>query len=81
MNIFIGLLGLVISFLIVIYRYGIIRLMGKIEWAEVHLGSGGTYTFLLIFGFFLFIISLMILTGTLGFLLNGFTDIFFGSFG
>jgi hypothetical protein len=34
-----------------IYRYKIVQFTGKLEWAEQKLGSGGTYTLLIIIGF------------------------------
>lgn len=80
MNIFIGIAGIIISFLLVVYRSKIKFIIGEISWAEEHFGPGGTYTALLLFGFLLFLLSLMILTGTLDLILGGFTHTFFGAF-
>jgi len=74
-----GLVGAILSILIIIYRVPIKHFIGNIAWAEEHLGSGGTFTLLLLFGLFGFFLSLMIMTGTLDLLLGGFVDTLFGS--
>ncbi|MBI5411979.1 hypothetical protein HZA43_02260 [Candidatus Peregrinibacteria bacterium] len=76
MEIIIGIIGILFSFFIVVYRIPIRRFMGQIDWAERRLGPGGTYTALLLFGLGLFLASLMIMTGTLGFLLKPLSDLF-----
>lgn len=76
MNIFFGIVGIVFSFLLLIYRVPIKHFMGKIEWAEEKFGQGGTYTFMLIFSVALFFISLMIMTDTLGILIEPFSLFF-----
>lgn len=64
-----GLLGMIVGFLLIIYRPKIKDFIGDIGFAERYLGPGGTWTFLLFFGVAVFILSLMWATGTLqGFL-------------
>lgn len=79
MNIILGLIGTLLSLLLIIYRERIRSIVGNIAWAEQHLGPGGTYTALLLFGLFGFFISLTIMTGTLDYILGGFFNRFFGS--
>lgn len=74
-----GIIGVILSLLLIIYRERVNRFMGNIDWAESHLGPGGTFTLLLIIGFVGFFLSLMIMTGTLDVILGGFTGTFFGA--
>lgn len=73
-----GLIGAILSILLIIYRVPVQRFMGNIAWAENHLGSGGTFTLLLLIGVFGFFVSLMIMTGTFDLLLGGFVGKLFG---
>ena len=73
-----GLIGVILSFLLIIYRVRVKHFIGNINWAEQHLGPGGTFTLLLLIGLFGFFISLMIMTGTLDLLLGGFVETLFG---
>ena len=79
MQIVFGLIGMVLSLLLLIYRVPVKHFIGNIAWAEAHLGAGGTYTALLLAGIGGFFISLMIMTGTLGWLMGSVTGQFFGS--
>ncbi len=76
MHIVFGFIGAVLSVLLVIYRVPVRRFIGPIAWAEEHLGSGGTYTVLLLVGIFAFFLSLMIMTDTLNLLFGGFFGLF-----
>lgn len=79
MHIVIGLIGVVLSILILIYRVPIREVMGTFGWAEHYFGPGGTYTALMIAGVLGFFISLIIMTNTMDFLVGGFVGQFFGS--
>ncbi|MBU1018329.1 hypothetical protein KKA33_04885 [Patescibacteria group bacterium] len=79
MNIAFGIIGMILSFLLIIYRVPVKHFIGEIGWAERYFGPGGTFTALLFIGVFGFILSLMIMTGTLGVLLGGFVDTLFSS--
>jgi len=65
MHIVQGILGMIVGFLILIFRVRIKDFVGDIGFAERYLGPGGTWTFLIIVGIGTFIISLMWATGTL----------------
>lgn len=79
MNIVGGIIGAILSILLIIYRVPIKHFFGEIGWAERQFGPGGTFTVLLFAGIFGFFVSLMIATGSLDVLLGGFFRRFFGS--
>lgn len=73
MQIIQGLFGMVLGFLIIVFRPRIKDFIGEIGFAEKYLGAGGTWTFLLIVGVAIFVLSLMWATGSLqGFLMATF---------
>lgn len=69
-----GLIMMLGGFLILVYRPVLKDWFGTIAFAERYLGTGGTWTFLAILGFALFVIGLMWAMGT-------FQTLFFGLFG
>jgi len=73
MRIFLGLIGIVLSFLLIMYRVPINHFIGGIGWAERRLGPGGTYTLMILVAVAGFFLSLMYMT-------NSF-DLIFGSIG
>lgn len=73
-RIIVGLFGIPLGVLMMIYRYQIKQYTGDIAFAEQYLGSGGTYTFYVLFGLAVSILSLMYAFGTL-------QDFFAGTFG
>jgi len=79
MEIIFGLIGMILSILLLIYRVQVRGFLGQIGWAEHYFGPGGTYTGLLLVGVFGFFLSLIIMTGTLDWLLGNFTEMFFGT--
>jgi hypothetical protein len=79
MEIVFGLIGMILSVLVLIYRVPIKHFIGSIGWAESYFGPGGTYTALLLVGVGGFFASLIIMTGTLDWLMGSFTGTFFGS--
>lgn len=79
MQIFFGFLGIILSLLLLIYRVPVKHFIGNIGWAERYFGPGGTYTALLLVGLGGFFISLIVMTGTLDWLLGSFTKTLFGS--
>jgi hypothetical protein len=60
-----GLLGMLLGFCIIVFRKQIKDQTGNIGFAERYLGMGGTWTFLAILGFAVFVLSLMWATGTI----------------
>lgn len=73
-RILIGLFGIPLGVVIMIYRYQLKQFTGDIAFAEQYLGSGGTYNLFIIIGLAISILSLMYAFGTL-------QDFITGSFG
>lgn len=46
------------------YRYNMVQLFGKAEWAERYLGSGGTFSMWVFIGILMIVIALVWLVGT-----------------
>ncbi|MFZ5364508.1 MAG: hypothetical protein ACOZAG_03435 [Patescibacteria group bacterium] len=63
-RIIIGIIGIVIGSIMVIKSEWLLSFFGRINWAEIHLGSeGGTRIFYKLLGILAILISLMIMTG------------------
>ena len=71
-----ALLGIALSYCFVRYRENIIDVIGKIDFAEKYLGTGGSYTFLVIIAIIVFFLSLTILFGEEGKILGGLVKFF-----
>ncbi len=52
--------------LIIKYRERIVRTIGKAEWAEKYLGTGGTYTMWILIALFFIVLALIWLVGLPG---------------
>ena len=79
MRIILGLLGAALSIVLIVYRERVVRFTGFIAWAENHLGSGGTYTLMILIGVLLFFLSLMYMTNSFDLILGGVGPGFFQS--
>lgn len=77
-QVFWGLIGIVLSYLMIRYRKQIVDWTGKFAWAETYLGSGGTYNAMVLLSLGLFIFSLLYMTGSLDSVLGGFVGLFAG---
>lgn len=64
MQILQGLIGMVVGFLILVFRPQIKDFMGSVGFAEEYLGPGGTWTLLVLIGGGTFFFGLMWATGT-----------------
>ncbi len=63
-RIIVGIIGIVIGSIMVIRSEWLLSFFGRINWAEIHLGSeGGTRVLYKLIGILAIIISLMIMTG------------------
>lgn len=60
------LIAIFVAILIIKFREKLVRLIGKNEWAERYLGSGGTYTFWILFALLIIFIALVWLVGLPG---------------
>ena len=77
-RIIVGIFGIPLGFIIMIYRYQIKQFTGSIPWAEQYLGSGGTYYLYVIIGLIISMVSLMYALGTIQDLFNGALGPIFG---
>ncbi len=64
-RIIVFVVGLPLGILMMVYRNQLKEITGDIEWAERNLGSGGTYTLLIMIGLLVSILSVMYAFGTL----------------
>lgn len=76
-RIIVFILGLPLGILMMIYRANIKGVLGDVEWAERNLGSGGTYTLIIIVGFAVCVLSVMYAFGTLQELFSNSLGMFF----
>jgi len=60
-----GIIGMAIGVVFVVYARKLVENFGTIATAEQKLGYGGTYTVLRILGIFIFVVSLLYMTGFL----------------
>ncbi len=63
MNIFLGLIGIIISYLIIRYRHQVVGFTGSWGWAEKYIGSGHSETACTLLGVLTFFISVTIASG------------------
>lgn len=64
-RIIVFLFGLPLGILMMVYRNQLKEITGDIDWAERNLGSGGTYTLIIMIGALVSILSVMYGFGTL----------------
>ncbi len=58
------IIGFPIALVLIIYRQKIVAFTGKLEWAEQKLGTGGTYTLVIILAFIIWIGCMMYALGS-----------------
>jgi len=61
----VGVIGMVIGFLMIIYARPIIDFAGRIGWVEEYLGPARSYSFFKFLGLVVIILSLLLATGVL----------------
>ena len=76
-RIIVFLLGMPLGILIMIYRNPLKEIIGNVDWAERNLGSGGTYTLIILIGVAVCILTVMYAFGTLQSLAGGTLGSFF----
>jgi len=76
---FVAVLGFVLMLVILKYRLKIKDFIGDIAFAEKYLGSGGTFTLLILIAIGVFFLSLMYALGTLDTFVIGVIGRFFGA--
>jgi hypothetical protein len=79
-RIIVGIVGTVVGSIMVMRSEWFLSFFGRIDWAEIHLGSeGGTRVFYKLLGMITILISLMIMTGMIeGLLMAIFGPLFGG---
>lgn len=65
-----GILAIIGSIFLLKYRERVVRMTGKIGFAEKYLGSGGTYNLMIILSLVFFLYGLAAVTGTLDVILS-----------
>ncbi len=55
------IIGMGLGFLLLLKPLQIIQLTGKVEWAERHMGQGGSYGFIQLAGVFLMLVGVILL--------------------
>lgn len=64
LNLIVGIIGITIGIFLIIKTEWFLEFFGRIEWAELHLGTeGGTRIFYKILGIAIIILSFMFMTG------------------
>lgn len=76
-RILVGLLGVPLGVVIIIYRYHLKQFTGDIAFAEQYLGSGGTYNLFVLIGLAVSILSMMYAFGTIQEFFTGYLGSFF----
>ena len=79
MRILLGLIGCALSIALIVYRYNIKAFIGNIDWAERHLGAGGTYSLFILIALAGFFFSLMYMTNSFDLIFGGSEVDFFQS--
>ena len=79
MRIVLGFIGIILSFLLIMSRVAVVRFIGHIQWAEDHLGAGGTYSLMILIALVFFIFSLMYMTNSFDVIFGGIGVDFFNS--
>lgn len=64
-RILVGLIGIPLGFLVLLYRDKAKDFVGNISWAEKYLGTGGTWTALILIGVLTIVLSFMFMIGSL----------------
>jgi len=67
-QILVGLIGIPLGVVILIYKERIVFTFGKMDWAEQRLGSGGTYNIWVLIGLGLVIGSFLYMIGSFPYL-------------
>lgn len=73
-----GVVWIAVGFVLIKYCYPLVSFFGHIDWAEHHLGGGGTYTLYKIAGVVVIIIALLYMFNAVGFILSPLSGVFGG---
>jgi len=76
-----GSLGVAFGFILVLKAHSLVDEVGRNNWAEMHLGAGGTYTLVRLIGGFLMFIFFAYMVGMLGPIYLTVVDFFYALIG
>jgi hypothetical protein len=71
-QILVGIIGIPLGFVMLKYNIQLKDFIGNIEWAERHLGSGGTYTLLKFIAILISVLSFLYMVGSLQVMIGNF---------
>jgi len=71
-----GVIWIAVGFMLIRYSFQIKNFFGSIDWAEQHIGSGGTYTLYKIVGVLVIVLSLLYMFGNVGFITGPLAPLF-----
>ncbi len=63
LRILLGLVGVFVGFVFLIKSYKIVQTVGTNNWAEEHLGGGGTYMLVKAIGLAVILLSVLVILG------------------
>ncbi len=70
LRLIIGIPIMIIGFLLLVKSYKTVQKIGYNNWAEQHLGNGGTYTLVKLIGLFLILLSVLFIFGVINNIFN-----------
>jgi hypothetical protein len=79
MRFIIGIIGVIAGFGLIRYSFQITNFFGHMDWAEQHMGGGGTNTLYKLVGLVMIIFFLLYTFGGAGFILGPLGPLFGGS--
>lgn len=71
-----GIIGIVVGFCLIKYSFQITNIFGHIDWAEQHIGGGGTYGLYKLVGVAVIIFALLYMFGNVGFITGPLSPLF-----
>jgi hypothetical protein len=74
-----GIIWIAIGFAVIKYSFQITNFFGHIDWAEEHIGGGGTYTLYKIVGIVVIVFSFLYMFGNVGFITEPLAPLFGGT--
>ncbi|RJO60514.1 hypothetical protein C4544_04900 [candidate division WS5 bacterium] len=61
----ISTIGILVGLLLIVKSYAVVHKIGRNNWAEEHLGGGGSYSLVKLIGMILIVISVLLILGVI----------------